>query len=167
MLDEIKIKLPEREKSIEKFYCNCRKRKKFVEDLEDYYKKRLKKSKHDLSAAVSEFKEKNWDWTVVKAYYAIHHAGNTLLSRKKGVFSKDHSCLIIALKYNNLVDKAIFEKLSKIVNRFQDTLSIDIAFELRKIGQYDVEKWEEITEEDAKKIIDIAKEFTSFVEGEI
>lgn len=32
MLDKVKIKLPKKETSIEKFFCNCEKRKKFVED---------------------------------------------------------------------------------------------------------------------------------------
>lgn len=167
MLDKIRIKLPQKEASIEKFFCNCEKRKKFVIDTAENYSKRLKKSKHDLNAAISEFKEENWDWTVVKAYYAIHHAGNALLSKEKQLFSKDHSCLIIALKYHNLVDSLLFDKLSKIAEQFHDTLSIDITFELRKIGQYDVEKWEEITKEDAKKVLEIAKEFISYVEGRI
>ncbi len=167
MLDKVKIKLPKKETSIEKFFCNCEKRKKFVEDAENYHEKRLKKSKHDLNAAISEFKQQNWDWTVVKAYYAIHHSGNALLSKEKKLFSKDHSCLIIALKYHNLVDKALFDKLSKIAEQFHDTLSIDLTFELRKIGQYDVEKWEEITKEDAEKVLEIAKKFVSYVEERI
>jgi len=167
MLDKVKIKLPTKESSIENFFCNCEKRKKFVNDSENYHEKRLKKSKHDLNAAISEFKQKNWDWTIVKAYYAIHHAGNALLSKNKKLFSKDHSCLIIALKYHNLIDSTLFEKLTKIASEFQDTLSIDLAFELRKIGQYDVDKWEELTEDDSKKVLDIAKEFVSYVEGKI
>lgn len=167
MLDKVKIKLPKKEKSIERFFCNCEKRKKFVKDAENYYNKRLKKSKHDLKAAISEFKEGNWDWTVVKAYYSIHHAGNALLSKEKQMFSKDHSCLIIALAHYNLIDNKLFQKLSKIAEQFHDTLSIDIAFELRKIGQYDVEKWEDITREDAEKVLEIAKELITYVEGRI
>jgi len=167
MLEKIKIRLPKKEKSIEKFFSSCEKRKKFVQDIENYNEKRLKKSKHDLKAAISEFKEENWDWTVVKAYYAIHHAGNALLSKEKLLFSKDHSCLVIALAHYNLIDKQLFQKLSKIAEQFHNTLSIDIAFELRKIGQYDVERWEDITKEDAEKVLEIAKEFIAYVEGRI
>ena len=167
MLDNVKIKLPKKESSMEKFFCNCEKRKKFVNDVEGYHEKRLKKSKHDLAAAISEFNEKNWDWTVVKAYYAMHHAGNALLSKEKQIFSKDHSCLIIALAHYKLIDEQFFQKLSKIAEQFHDALSIDIAFELRKIGQYDVEKWEDITEEDAKKVLEIAKEFVAYAEGRL
>lgn len=42
-IEEIKIKLPKKKESIEKFFKNCEKRKKFVEDTEEHYKKRLKK----------------------------------------------------------------------------------------------------------------------------
>ena len=109
----------------------------------------------------------NWDWTIIKSYYAIHHAGNALLSKKKQQFSKDHSCLIIALKYHALINQNFFNELISIAENFSDTLSIDIAFEMRKIGQYDVDKWEELTEEDTNKVLEFAKKFISYVEEEI
>jgi uncharacterized protein (UPF0332 family) len=167
MLDKIKINLPEKEEGIKNFFCSCEERKKFVEDVDGYYAKRLKKAKHDLNAANSEFRERNWDWTIVKAYYSMHHAGNALLSKEKKLFSKDHSCLIIALKYYNLIGTELFDKLSKIASQFHNTLSMDIAFGLRKISQYDVDKWEEITEDDAEKVLKISKEFVFYVEGKI
>ena len=43
MLEKIKIRLPKKEKSIEKFFSSCEKRKKFVQDIENYNEKRLKK----------------------------------------------------------------------------------------------------------------------------
>ena len=136
----------------------------FVNDTEEHYKKRLKKAKHDLQRAIDEFQDNTWDWTIIKAYYAIHHAANALFSKKKGLFSKDHSCLLIALKYYNLINQEFFDRLVSIAEEFSDTLSIDIAFEMRKIGQYDVDKWEELTKEDAEKVLEVAKQFAAYVE---
>jgi len=164
MIKDVNIKLPKTEKAIENCFINCDKRKKFVIDTKEHYKNRLKKAKHDLKCAIDEYKNKNWDWTIVKAYYAIHHAANALFSKKKGLFSKDHSCLIIALKYHKLINEYLFNELIKVYEGFSDTLSIGLTFELRKIGQYDVDRWEELTEDDAKMVLETAKKFISYVE---
>jgi uncharacterized protein (UPF0332 family) len=167
MMKNVKIKIPKTDKGIKNFFISCEKRKKFVSDAPEHYKKRLRKSKHDLHCAIDEFNDGNWDWTIIKAYYAIHHAANALLSKKKGFFSKDHCCLIISLKYHNLIDEKLFNELVCISEEFSDSLSIDIAFEMRKIGQYDVDKWEELTKDDAKQMLDLAKKFVSYSEGEL
>lgn len=166
-IKDISVKLPQKEDSIENFFSNCINRKKFVEDTKDHYKKHLKKAKHDLARAIAEFNDGCWDWTVIKAYYSIHHAANALLSKNKNQFSKDHSCLVIALKYYNLIEESLFEDLMRINNRFSDALSLDLTFQLRKISQYNVDEWEEITEQDAKLILDISKRFIKFVEEKI
>jgi|SRR3989344_104091 len=166
-IEEIKTKLPKKEESIKKFFLNCESRKKYVEDTKDHYKKHLKKSKHDLTRAIAEFEDECWDWTIIKAYYAIHHAGNSLLSKNKSLFSKDHSCLIVALKYYDLIERGLFEKIISLNEKFSDILSLDIAFQLRKISQYSVDEWEELKKEDAELILNIAKNFVKFVEEKI
>lgn len=165
-LNEIKIKLPEKEDSIKNFFGSCKSRRKFVDSDPNDYMKHLEKAKHDLNRADAEFKDDVWDWTIVKAYYAIHHAGNALLLKSKGFFSKDHGCLIIALNFFNLIAKELFVKLKNIHNRFSDVLSLDLTFELRKISQYSVDEWKDLTKEDAEKVLAIAKEFVSYVERE-
>lgn len=167
MLENIKIKMPKTGRAIENSYKSCTKRKKYISDTPENYKKRLKKAKHDLQCAIDELQTCNWDWTIIKAYYAIHHAANALFSKKKELFSKDHSCLIIALKYFDLIDKKFFDELISIAEKFSDTLSIDIAFAMRKIGQYDVNKWEDLTKEDAEKLLEFAKKFLSYIEQEL
>lgn len=167
MIKNIKIKIPKTEEAIKNSFLSCEKRKKFVKDTDEQYKKRLKKAKHDLTAAMAEYERQVWDWTIIKAYYSIHHAANALFSKKKGLFSKDHVCLLIALKFNNLIKKEFFDELVSIAEDFSDALSMDILFEMRKIGQYDVEKWEELEKNDAEKILQIAKKFVSYVEEEI
>ncbi|MEK6826085.1 MAG: HEPN domain-containing protein [Nanoarchaeota archaeon] len=163
---DISIKLPKKENAIEKFYQNCEKRKKFIAIDKDNYKKHLKKAKHDLYRATKEFEDNCWDWTVIKAYYSIHHAANALLLKEKGFFSKDHSCLIIALKYNNLIENELFKELSNLHESLSDALGLDITFQLRKLGQYDINEWENITKEDASLTLSVAKKLISFAEKE-
>ena len=166
-IDNINSKLPKKEDSIDKYYLSCESRKKFIEDTEGHYAQRLKKAKHDLSRAVAEFEDSCWDWTIVKSYYAIHHAANALLSKNKGLFSKDHTCLIISLKHYNLIDNRFFDELNNLHEKFSDILSLDLTFQLRKISQYNVDEWEDLSKDDAKLILDVAKKFTKFVEGKL
>jgi len=166
-MDKIKIKLPKTDEGIVNYFKNCEKRGKFIKDTSGHYKSHLKKAKHDLKRAIKEFNDECWDWTIIKAYYAIFHTGNALLSKKKKLFSKDHSCLIIALKYWNLIDEDFFSKLMDIYENFSDTISIDLTFQMRKISQYDVDLWEQLTETDASMILELANEFVSYTEGKI
>jgi len=166
-LNEVKVKLPKTERGLANFLENCRRRRRFIKDVEGHYRKHLKKAKHDPTRAVEEFKDGCWDWTIVKSYYAIFHAGNALLSKKKGVFSKDHSCLIVALKAWDLVERGLFSRLARVYERFSDTASIDLTFQLRKISQYDVGLWEKLTRKDARLVLKSAKEFLQWVEGEV
>lgn len=166
-IEEIKNTLPKEKESIKKFFLNCENRKKYVNDTPEHYKKHLKKAKHDLARAIAEFEDECWDWTIIKAYYSIHHAGNALLSKNKDLFSKDHSCLIIALKYYELIEKDLFEKLLFLNERFSDILSLDFAFQLRKIGQYSVDEWEQLKKEDAELILNVAKEFVKSIEEKL
>jgi len=167
IIEDLKIKLPKTELAIQSFFSNCSNRNKFVKDTEKHYIQHLKKAKHDLERAHSDFKDGCWDWTIIKAYYAIHHAGNTLLSKNKNMFSKDHSCLIVALKALNLIDNSLFDELIKIHERFSDVFSLDITFQLRKISQYNVDEWEKLTEADARLILNISKKFVKFVEEQL
>ncbi len=166
-LQEVKSSLPEQEDSLIRFFEGCEKRKRFVADTPDHYKKHLAKAKHDLARATAEFEDECWDWTVVKAYYAIHHGGNALLSKHKNIFSKDHSCLIIALKQHQLIAASLFDELMGLYERFSDTLSLDLAFQLRKISQYNVDEWDGVIKEDAELVLAVAKKFIKFVEGRV
>jgi len=163
---DIKIKLPKKAKTIGRFYLNCEKRKKFVAVGKENYKKHLKKAKHDLYRAEKEYEDKCWDWTVIKAYYAIHHSANALLVREKGFFCKDHSCLIVALKYYNLIKEGLFKELLDLHDSLADALGLDLTFQLRKLSQYDINEWENIKEEDASLTVSVAKKLISFVENE-
>ncbi len=164
-IEEIKTNLPREKENIDNFYENCKKRKKFIIGSKDNYKFHLKKGKHDLFRAIKEFEDECWDWTVIKAYYSIHHAANALLLKKEGIFCKDHSCLIIALKHHKLLSEDISKELSELHESFSDIFGLDLTFQLRKLSQYDVYEWENIKREDAELIIKAAKKIISFTEN--
>lgn len=68
------------------------------------------------------------------------------------------------MKYHDLIDKSLFEELIKINKKFSNILSLDLTFQVRKIGQYSVDEWEELKREDVELILKVAKKFIKFVE---
>ena len=78
VIERLKSQMPEKEKSVEALFKNCEKRKKIIADTPEHYKAILEKAKHDLVRAIAEFEDKCYDWTIIKAYYSIHHAANAL-----------------------------------------------------------------------------------------
>jgi uncharacterized protein (UPF0332 family) len=166
VLEEIKARLPQRRKTIKTFYESCTSRKKFIKVESTEFFIHLEKAKHDLQRAMEEFKDRCWDWTIVKAYYAIHHAANALLIKKAGFFSNDHICLIVSLKYLELLPENFYEKLRTLYSRFSDFSAFELVYSLRKLSQYNTAKWKEISRSDAKVVLEFAREFVRFVESE-
>jgi len=164
VLEEIKSRLPKRKKTIKTFYESCFSRKKFIKVENSEFTVHLEKAKHDLHRAIKEFEDNCWDWTIIKAYYAIHHAANALLIRKAGFFSKDHICLIVALKNLELIPSEFYEKLRTLHSRFSDFSAFELVYSLRKMGQYNIVKWKELSRNDAKIVLEFAKGFVRFVE---
>lgn len=166
MLEQIRSEMPKSKESIESFFGSCIQRKRFLEEKKEEFFIHLEKAKHDLTRAIAEFEDKCYDWTVVKAYYAMHHAANSLLIKKKGLFSKDHICLVIALKHFELIPDNFYEKLRELHSKFSDFTAFDMTYSLRKISQYDVIKWKQVSENDALIILEFSKKFIGFVESE-
>lgn len=164
LIEEIIPTLPKKKEKIKKGYENCEKARKYVVVSKEEFKLHLEKAKSDLSKIQADYENEAWDWVIIKAYYAIHHAINALLIKFNGFYSKDHFCAILALKNFELIPKNIYEKLRKISTKFSDFTGFEITYSLRKISQYDVEKWKQLSKEDALKIYNFAKEFVSFVE---
>lgn len=150
VLEEIKARIPKRKKAIKTFYESCTSRKKFIKVENTEFIIHLEKAKHDLQRAVEEFKDECWDWTIIKAYYAIHHAANALLVKRTGFFSKDHVCLIVSLKHLEVIPDDFYEKLRSLHSRFSDFSAFELVYSLRKISQYNIVKWKELSKSDAE-----------------
>lgn len=167
MIEELKSKLPRRKKSVKSFFKSCFSRKLFIKAENSESILHLEKAKHDLQRAIKEFEDDCFDWTIIKSYYAIHHAANALLVKKQEMFSKDHICLIIALRNFNLISDGFYQELRNMYSKFSDFAAFEITYFLRKISQYDVVKWKKITKDEAGIVLSFAKKFVAFVEGEI
>ncbi|MGC8812551.1 MAG: HEPN domain-containing protein [Candidatus Aenigmatarchaeota archaeon] len=166
VLEELSSKLPKRKRAIKSFYETCLSRKKFIKVESSEFSIHLEKAKHDLQRAIKEFEDECWDWTIIKAYYSIHHAANALLVKKAGFFSKDHVCLIISLKHLELIPNEFYEELRTLYSKFSDFSAFELVYSLRKISQYNIIKWKELSKKDAEIVLEFAKKFVKFVEGE-
>ncbi len=164
MLDETISQLPKTEEGIENAYNSCSGRAKYIHVAEADFNLYLEKAKSDLKNIENDCKAEAWDWVIIKAYYSIHHAANALLVKSKAFYSKDHICTILALKHFELISGDFYSKLRKINEKFSDFTAFDITYLLRKVGQYDVRKWKDVTKTDADQIYSLAKEFVAFAE---
>lgn len=164
VLDSIHVNFPSDEEGIASAFESCKTRKRFVEVEREQWKNHLEIAKDDLSALQTDMDGKNWRWVITKAYYAVFHATNALLVAKLGFYSKDHLCAVIALKHENLLSDEIYKNLREIYERFSDIFGFAILFEARKVSQYDVLRWKELGEEDAKIVQEFAKRYTAYVE---
>jgi len=164
LIEEILPSLPRNEKGIENAYQYCSKQRRFVKTNSKEFSAHLEKAKSDLNAIKADYENRAWDWVIIKSYYAIHHAVNALLLRFSGFYSKDHICAILALKHFELLSDALYLKLRNINAKFSDFTALDITYSLRKISQYDVRKWKEISQKDADDIYSMSKELVKFAE---
>ena len=63
----------------------------------------------------SAFKEQNVRWAVTKAYQSLFLMCNSILVKKRGFYSKDHNCLIIALSNENLIPEEILLRIHNLL----------------------------------------------------
>jgi ABC-type sulfate transport system substrate-binding protein len=49
-------------------------------------------------------------------------------------------------------------------DKFSGVFSLDITFQLRKISQYNIDEWENLTKDDAALVLTLARKFIKFVE---
>ncbi|MDP7080074.1 MAG: HEPN domain-containing protein [Candidatus Undinarchaeales archaeon] len=165
ILSEMTTNLPRTTKASDAFFNNCMKRRRFVQVPKDDFVKHLEKSKHDLSQVDTDYIQGSWDWAVVKAYYSVFHAANALLIKERGEYSKDHSCVFVALERHDLIPPDLYKELGTLHGRFSDLAAFDIIYGARKVGQYDVDRWASISQADAERVRGFARRFLSFVEG--
>ncbi|MDP6627540.1 MAG: HEPN domain-containing protein [Methanopyri archaeon] len=165
LLGNVTSNLPRSSEACTSFFDNCARRRRFVRVPKGDFAKHLEKSKHDFSQVESDYTRGSWDWVVVKAYYAVFHAANALLIRERSEYSKDHACVFVALEHHGLVTPELYRELGSLHGRFSDMAAFDIIYGVRKVGQYDVDRWSSITKEDADNVVEFARRFLVYVEG--
>ena len=148
---------------LKSFFESCKKRKKFVEVDKSSWIQHLEKAKHDLASSYLDFENRCWDWVVIKSYYAIHHTVNALLLKNFGFYSKDHLCALVASFVLGVIGKQFYSDLREKSEKFEDLKGI---YSLRKISQYDVILWKDVSRDDAKAMISLAEKLVRLAEGD-
>ena len=107
--------------------------------------KELKGSQDDLKTALDSFKDKNYKWAIIQAYYSMFHAGRALIY-SRGYRERSHYCLRVAI--NELFVK---ERLMS----FEYIGYFDNAIGLREAADYE----STYSKMGAKKAIEGAEKF--------
>lgn len=105
------------------------------------------KAERSLDAALTLFRENNFDFAVSRAYYSMFYMAEAVLLTKKLSFSK-HSGVISGFN-QHFVKPGIFDYGYYEMLRY--------AFEQRGVGDYKFQT--QISKETAQKVIDDAREF--------
>ncbi len=100
--------IPKDIKKLDKEYERCK--KSFVKVDKGAYIHYKNEAYSDLQSAEKDTSPK---WAITKAYQALFLICNAILVRNLGFYSKDHSCVIIALLKNKIITG---EAISKINN---------------------------------------------------
>lgn len=113
----------------------------------------ITKSQRGLRSAKKLLQEKDYDFCVSRAYYAMFHMAEAVLLTKNRTTSK-HSGLLM-LFYEHFIKTGIFEK-----NLHQD---LHLALELRHQGDY----WADsgITKDMAEELLKKAEGFVHFLKN--
>jgi len=164
VIEEVVPQLPQKPERVRAAYGNCASLGKFVGVQAGEFSSHLEKAKSDLRSVDADFSREQWDWAIVKSYYAIHHAMNALLIKERGFYSKDHLCAILALTFFDVLPSGLYSELREIHAKFADFTGFDVMYSLRKIGQYDVRKWKQLSRSDAESVYLLAKKIVPFIE---
>ncbi len=113
----------------------------------------MNKAKESLKAAESLYKNRFYDFSASRAYYAMFYASEAVLLTKNLSFSK-HKAVIAALGKNFTKPGILPQKLHRyLIN----------GFDLRQLGDYGT--FGSINEDKAKTLLKQTKEFIKTVEN--
>ena len=126
---------------------DCLKRKKIAKfsGAKQLAAREFKTAVGDLKSARESYDSGNSKWATIQAYYAMFHAGRSLLY-SRGYREKSHYCLVVALK-------ALFVAAGKLDVALVEALQMAKA--LRENADYE----NEFSREAAKELIAKAEQF--------
>lgn len=120
--------ISEDKKYLEESYKRCS--RKFIKIDRSLFIEYQDMAYEDLDSAI---KENNPRWALNKAYQALFLMCNSILARKKGVYSKNHECVLIALIYNDLIPKEIMDKIDELLKNKEKLSLFDEISNIRII----------------------------------
>ena len=77
----------------------------------------------DLASADKELESGSAKWAVIKAYQALFLVANGILVAKKGFYSKDHGCVLIALMHHGLIPEEMLGRVRTLLEERKKAFS--------------------------------------------
>ncbi len=152
------IRIPGTDKALQKSYLYCQKRGKFKEVDKPSYSDYLQRAQKDLASAERDLQAGDFHWARIKAYQSLFHLLNAILVKHLGYFSKDHSCVIVALMQNNLITADVAGQLHLLTEKvIKSTTARDIYGDIdqfriqRNFALYKPKAWESVKKEDVQE----------------
>lgn len=104
--------IPKTNSALANEFERCEKKKAFVKVDKSRYIDYLDEAYSDIASTEKESSDK---WGIIKAYQALFLMTNALLVRHLGYYSKDHSCVIIALLRHKIVSEEVLGKINQML----------------------------------------------------
>lgn len=153
-----KSRIPRTEKALQKSYLHCEKQGKFKAVEKASYSDYFQRAQKDLASAERDLQAGDFHWARIKAYQSLFHLLNAILVKHLGYFSKDHSCVIVALMQNNLLTadsasqlRLLTEKVIKHATARDIYDDIDEFRIQRNFALYKPKSWEDVKKEDVQE----------------
>lgn len=107
--------LPKSEQALENALGQCEDDGAFVKIPKESHIDFVKEAYSDLASAEDEF-GKSDKWAIVKAYQALFSMCNALLIRKRGCYSKDHGCVLLALMKERVIPETLLGRIKGVLH---------------------------------------------------
>ena|SRR3989338_3088337 len=151
-------RIPSTEKALQQSYLSCEKRGKFKQVGRASYSDYFQRAQKDLISAERDLQAGDFHWARIKAYQSLFHLLNAILVKHWGYFSKDHSCVIVALMQNNLITADIAARLHLLTEKtIKGATAQDIYGDIdefriqRNFALYKPKAWENVKKEDVEE----------------
>lgn len=107
--------------------------------------KELAQAEADLKAAGASFKDANYKWAIIQAYYSMFHSARALIY-SRGYRERSHFCLIVAIRHLFAGSGGVSAQLVE-------------ALQLGKTLRENADYYGDFSEEAADQMIERAKEW--------
>ncbi len=133
-------------------FDECLKKKKIIsfERAKKLVSKEIGQAKFDYGASQNSFKEGNFKWSTIQAYYSMFHSARALLY-SKGFRERSHYCLVESIRALFVEKRLIDHKLVEAL-QFGKTLRENADY----YGEFSKDAAEDMLES-AKVFIDVVK----------
>ncbi|MBS3121240.1 HEPN domain-containing protein [Candidatus Woesearchaeota archaeon] len=151
-------RVPSSETALQRAFENCEKQGRFKAVESTSFSDYLLRAQKDLSSAERDLQGGDYHWARIKGYQALFHALNALLVKKKGFFSKDHGCVLVALIKNEIITEELVSQLHLLMSSVLKQVTVQTIYDdidefriQRNFALYKPKAWEEVKKEDVAR----------------